>query len=124
MTSSVRGEAPQLRRDGRRVLVPLAGVAHERQVGRHLLAVLGEEARQRRRAAFLLALEQHGDRARGSAPATLFQARAASKKVMSWPLLSSAPRATITLPLTLSVAMRGSNGGVFHSSSGSGGCTS
>ena len=55
----------------------------------------------------------------GQAPATLFQARAASKKVMSWPLLSSAPRATITLPLTLSEAMRGSNGGDFHSSSGS-----
>ena len=35
------------------------GVAHQRQVGRHLLAVLGEEPRQRRRAALLLALEQH-----------------------------------------------------------------
>ena len=60
----------------------------------------------------------------GQAPATFFQARAASKKVISWPLLSSAPRATITLPLSLSEAMRGSNGGDFHSSSGSGGCTS
>ncbi len=55
------GKPPQLRGDGRRVLVPLAGVADERQVRLHLLAVLGEEARQRRRAAFLLALEQHGD---------------------------------------------------------------
>ena len=62
--------------------------------------------------------------AMGVSPATLFQALTASRKVMSWPLLSSAPRATITLPLAFSVAMRGSNGGVFHSSSGSGGCTS
>ena len=60
----------------------------------------------------------------GQAPATLFQARAASKKVMSWPLLSSAPRATITRPLSLSEVMRGSNGGDFHRSRGSGGCTS
>ena len=65
------GEAAQLRRDRRRVLVPLAGVAHERQVGLHLLAVLGQEPRQRRRAALLLALEQHGDgdrRGAGHAP--------------------------------------------------------
>ena len=68
----------------------------------------------------LLALEQHGDARSGSSPATFFQARAASKKVISWPLLSSAPRATITLPLALSEAMRGSNGGDFHSSSGIG----
>ena len=60
----------------------------------------------------------------GQAPATPLQARAASKKVMSWPLLSSAPRATITLPLIFSEAMRGSNGGDIHSSSGSTGCTS
>ena len=60
----------------------------------------------------------------GSSPATCFQARAASRKVISWPLLSWAPRATITLPLALSVAMRGSNGEVFHKSTGSAGCTS
>ena len=55
------------------------------------------------------------DTAIGSSPATAFQARTASKKVMSWPLLSSAPRATITCAVGVSVAMRGSNGGEFHS---------
>ena len=47
----------------------------------------------------------------GSLPATAFQARTASKKVISWPLLSSAPRATITCPLAASEMMIGSNGG-------------
>ena len=37
----------------------------------------------------------------GQAPAAFFQARAASKNVISWPLLSAAPRATITLPFEL-----------------------
>ena len=47
----------------------------------------------------------------GNLPATAFQARTASKKVISWPLLSSAPRATITCPLAASEMMIGSNGG-------------
>ena len=38
-----------------------ASIADQHQVARHLLAVLGEEARQRGRAALLLALDQHGD---------------------------------------------------------------
>ena len=41
MTTSMRGEPAQHGGDGRRVLVPLAGIAHQREVGRHLLAVLG-----------------------------------------------------------------------------------
>ncbi len=46
------------------ILVPLRGITNEREISRHLLAVLGEEARQARRTALLLAFEQdgHGDR--------------------------------------------------------------
>src|SRR6476646_4027242 len=96
-------QASQLRRDRRGVLVPLPGIDGEPHSSSPSSSTVMRT---------------------GQAPATFLQARAASKKVMSWPLLSSAPRATITFPLTLSVAMRGSNGGDFHSSSGSGGCTS
>ena len=48
----------------------------------------------------------------GSAPVTALQARHASTKVMTWPLSSQAPRATMILRPPASVAMRGSNGGV------------
>ena len=60
----------------------------------------------------------------GSSPATAIQARQASMKVITWPLSSQAPRALMTLRPSFSVAMRGSNGGVSHRSTGSTGCTS
>jgi hypothetical protein len=60
----------------------------------------------------------------GSLPVTALNARHASTKVMAWPLSSQAPRATMIFRPPSSVSMRGSNGGVFHRSSGSTGCTS
>ncbi len=60
----------------------------------------------------------------GRLPVTSFQARAASTKVISWPLSSQAPRAAITLRSPASVTSRGSNGGVSHRSIGSTGWTS
>lgn len=60
----VAGEATQHRGDGGRILVPLAGVANEHEIGFELVAILGEEVRERRRAALFFALDQHrnGDR--------------------------------------------------------------
>ena len=59
----------------------------------------------------------------GSLPATAIQARAASTKVMSWPLSSSAPRPTICFsPFTSTTA--GSKGSRSQSDTGSTGCTS
>jgi len=54
-------EAAQCRRDGRRFLVPHAGVADERIVGLQFLGVCGKERLQRRRARFLLAFEKDGE---------------------------------------------------------------
>jgi len=50
-------------------------------------------------------------------------ARQASTKVINWPLSSAAPRPTMRSPFACS-SSRGSNGGVFQSSSGSAGWTS
>ena len=55
---------------------------------------------------------------------TALKARSASTKVITWPLSSQAPRATMILRPSGVVAIRGSNGGVSHSDSGSTGCTS
>ena len=41
------GQAAELRGNGRRVLVPLTGVADEGEIGGDVLAMLGEEPRQR-----------------------------------------------------------------------------
>ncbi len=60
----------------------------------------------------------------GSEPVTAFQARQASTKVMTCPLSSQAPRATIRFDPSGPVAMRGSKGGVSQRSSGSTGWTS
>ena len=60
----------------------------------------------------------------GSVPVTAFQARQASMNVITWPLSSQAPRATIASRPSGSIAIRGSKGGVCHRSSGSTGCTS
>jgi hypothetical protein len=60
----------------------------------------------------------------GSVPVTALNARQASTKVITWPLSSQAPRATMILRPSGSVAIRGANGGVSHRSSGSTGCTS
>src|SRR6185437_14916109 len=54
----ITGEAAQHRRDGRRILVPLAGVADENEIGFEFIAVRGEKARQRRRTALFLAFDQ------------------------------------------------------------------
>ena len=51
-------------------------------------------------------------------------ARQASTKVITWPLSSEAPRATICFLPAASTAIRGSKGGVSHRSSGSTGWTS
>lgn len=59
----------------------------------------------------------------GSRPCTAFQAASASSQVMSWPLSSTAPRATTRGPCG-PWTMRGSKGGLSHSRKGSGGCTS
>jgi len=59
----------------------------------------------------------------GRVPWTVFQARQASTKVISWPLSSDAPRARITRPFGVS-SIAGSNGGRVHRCSGSAGCTS
>ena len=59
----------------------------------------------------------------GSVPVVRIQARAASTKVMNWPLSSEVPRPYMRFTLP-SVLMVGSKGGVFHRSSGSAGCTS
>ena len=59
----------------------------------------------------------------GRAPCTAFQARNASRKVITWPLSSTAPLATMRLPCGPST-MTGSKGGLSQSSKGSGGCTS
>jgi hypothetical protein len=60
----------------------------------------------------------------GSLPVTALKARHASTKVMAWPLSSQAPRATMIFRPPARFSIRGSNGGVFHRSSGSTGCTS
>ena len=59
----------------------------------------------------------------GGDPAHACHARSASMKVITCPLSSTAPRATIRLPRGPSTTT-GSNGGLSHSSSGSAGCTS
>ena len=59
----------------------------------------------------------------GREPVVVIQARAASTKVMSWPLSSAVPRPYMRAT-PLSFLTVGSKGGVFHSSSGSAGCTS
>ena len=64
MHEFVADEAPQHRRDCRRVLVPLAGIADEDEIGFELVTVLCEKAWQRRRAALFLAFDQHRDRDR------------------------------------------------------------
>ncbi len=60
----------------------------------------------------------------GNSPWIAFQARQASRKVMTCPLSSQAPRALIARRPSGSVTRRGSKGGVSHRSSGSTGCTS
>ena len=60
----------------------------------------------------------------GSLPATAFQARQASTKVISWPLSSEAPRPRIARVPSGRVSMNGSKGSWSQSSSGSTGCTS
>jgi hypothetical protein len=60
----------------------------------------------------------------GSVPVTVLKARNASTKVITWPLSSQAPRATMILRPSGNVSTRGENGGVVHWSSGSTGCTS
>ena len=57
-------QAAQRGRDRRRLAVPHAGVADERKILLQLGGVLLDEVEQMRRAAFLLALDQHGDRER------------------------------------------------------------
>jgi len=59
----------------------------------------------------------------GRLPVTACQARNAASQVDTCPLSSTAPRATTRLPRGPSTTV-GSNGGLGHSSSGSGGCTS
>ena len=51
------------------------------------------------------------------------KARQASTNVINWPLSSAAPRATMRSPCS-PASRRGEKGGVFQSSSGSGGWTS
>ena len=60
----------------------------------------------------------------GSLPVTVFQARQASTKVISWPLSSAVPRPTIIFEPSSRVTIFGSNGSCSQSSSGSTGCTS
>jgi hypothetical protein len=60
----------------------------------------------------------------GSLPVTAFQARQASTKVMSWPLSSAAPRATMNFDPSARVSIDGAKGSCSQSSSGSTGCTS
>jgi hypothetical protein len=55
---------------------------------------------------------------------TAANARHASTKVITWPLSSQAPRATMILRPSGSVAMRGANGGASQRLMGSTGCTS
>ena len=43
------------------ILVPLSGIADEREVGRKLIAVGGEEGGKARASRFLLALDEHAD---------------------------------------------------------------
>jgi hypothetical protein len=59
----------------------------------------------------------------GKVPCTSCQARIASSQVMTWPLSSTAPRATMRGPCSAST-MVGSNGGLRQRSSGSTGWTS
>ena len=59
----------------------------------------------------------------GGPPTASCQARNASSHIITWPLSSTAPRATMRGPLGPSM-IAGSNGGLVQSSSGSGGCTS
>ena len=59
----------------------------------------------------------------GGVPWTSCQARSASSQVITWPLSSTAPRATIRGPRSV-VTSVGSNGGLSQSASGSTGCTS
>jgi hypothetical protein len=97
------GEAAQEGGDGRRVGVPLPGVTDEADVRLELCAVHVEEGRKARAAGLLWQ---------------------ASMKVITWPLSSEAPRATMISPERGSSARRGAKGGVVHSSKGSAGCTS
>ncbi len=59
-------------------------------------------------------------------PVVAFQARMASRNVATWPLSSTAPRATTRSPGPPGTAglTTGSKGGLSHRSSGSTGCTS
>ncbi len=59
----------------------------------------------------------------GSVPVTARCARTASMKLTTWPLSSTAPRATMRWPRGPS-SRCGSNGSVCQRSSGSAGCTS
>src|SRR5208337_1878446 len=95
---------------------PHSGVANEGDVGFQGLGVPREKGGQRRRTRLLLAFEQGG-------PPNFLKARHASRKVVSWPLSSDAPRATIRSPRGPASSF-GSNGGLRQRSSGSTGCTS
>ena len=96
-----RGNTAQNRRYRRCVAVPLAGVADEHEVAGDLVAALSPEmpgrlglpdssspSRRSRRPSAVLCLKR-----------SLCTPRIASIKVVSWPLLSWAPRATMTGPL-------------------------
>ena len=74
-----------------------AGVGDHADVGRELVPVGLEERLEVAAAGFLLALQHDGDRDREGAVAS-FQARNASMKVITWPLSSTAPRATTRWP--------------------------
>ena len=54
-------EAAQARRDRRRVGIPHAGIADEREVGLQFIGIGSEERLQRWRAGFFFTLEQDGD---------------------------------------------------------------
>ena len=116
-------EPAQRRGDRRRVLVPHAGVADEREVGGEIVLVALQERGEILRADLLLALDQQRDRHRKAA-GDLLPGAAASTKVISWPLSSSAPRATIALRPSGKVRTAGSNGGFSQRFNGSTGCTS
>ncbi len=60
----------------------------------------------------------------GRLPVAEIQARAASTKVMSWPLSSAVPRPYRRSTPSLPVLRTGSKGGECQSSTGSTGCTS
>ena len=106
-------QAAQRRRDRRRVRVPHAGVAHQREVGLEVLLV-----RSRNGTKFFEPTSSSPSMtmvtSTGSEPVTDFQARQASTKVINWPLSSSAPRATMILRPSAWSVTTGSNGGRCH----------